>query len=91
MAGSFRTIVEEPLFIQQKKKLRVSVRRLDEVLHGVTWVLCRKPEEFGNIPGTSLYLAKTDSAPDTPALYVWFIFDDDTVRLLMIEEAPKPE
>jgi hypothetical protein len=89
MAGGFkaRTIREEKQFSEEKRKLSRTAKRLDEVLFGVTWTLCRKPESFLNIPGTSLYLAKTDATPDTPALYIWFRFDDEHVFLQSIEEA----
>jgi hypothetical protein len=83
-----RTIREEKLFLQQKKKLKHSARRLDEILDGVTWAMCRKPESFPGVPGTRLYLAKTDDFPGTPAIHIWFTFDEETVLLLGIEEAP---
>ena len=86
MAGPYRTIREGKGFAEQKKNLRHSAKRLDEVLDGVTWALCRKPDCFPGLPDIKLYLAKTDPFPDVPALYIWYTFDDDTVTLLGIEE-----
>lgn len=90
MAGGSkaRTIREEKQFADQKAKLKHSAKRLDEVLSGLIWTLCRKPDSFPNVPGSNLYLAKTDGTSDTPGLFVWFTFDEDTVFLLSIEEAP---
>jgi hypothetical protein len=90
MAGQFkaRTIREEKKFTEEKRNLKHSAKRIDEVLAGVTWTLCRKPESFLNIPGTKLYLAKTDEFPNNPGFYIWFTFDSETVFLHSIEEAP---
>ena len=68
-----------------------SAKRLDEVLNGITWALSRRPESFPKVEGLDLYVAKTEDAPDAPALRVWFTFDDEVVRLLYIEVAPDSE
>jgi hypothetical protein len=89
--SDFREIVEEDQFKEDKKKLKKhSPKRLDEVLDGVTWVLARRPESFSQIPGTDVYMAKTDPF-GIPALYIWFTFDEDHVYLESIEEAPIPK
>ena len=85
MTSKFREIIEEKQFADEKRKISKSLKRLDEILDGVTWILCRKPESFHNIPDTPLWLAKTDPFPGHPALQVWFTFDDDSVNLLSIE------
>jgi hypothetical protein len=93
MAGTSRarTIREEKQFVEEKAKLKHTAKRLDEVLFGVTWALCRKPDSFPNVPGTKLYLAKTDGTADTSGLFIWFTFDAEVVYLLSIEEAANPE
>jgi len=93
MAGGFkaRTLREEKQFAEEKAKLKHSAKRLDEVLSGLSWTLARRPDSFPNVPGLKLYLAKTDPFPGTPALFVWFTFDEDMVYLLSIEEAARPE
>lgn len=93
MAGASRarTVREEKQFTEDKKKLKHSAKRLDEILFGVIWTLSRIPESFGNVSGTMLYLAKTDAAPDAPSLYIWYTFDDDYIYLLSVELAPAPE
>ncbi len=90
MAGKYRTVREEDEFKTAKKKLRRSTKRLDEILDGVFWVLCRKPESFHNIPGRMLYVAKTDPVPGgIPGFYIWYTLDDEMVFLLGIEETPQ--
>ena len=94
MAGPFkaRQIIEESEFKDEKIRMSRSVKRLDEILLGITWVLARKPESFDKVTGLDLYLAKTEAIPpDIPALYIWFWFDDNEVHLLSIERAPKSE
>ena len=94
MAGPFRArqIIEESEFKEEKIRISRSVKRLVEILFGITWALARKPESFDKVAGLDLYLAKTDSIPpDIPALYIWFWFDDNEVHLLSIEHAPKSE
>lgn len=81
-----RTIIEEDLFRRQKSKLRISVKRLDEILEGITWALSKRPEAFHNVPGTNLHLIKTDPFSALPALHVWYKFDDECVYLLSIEK-----
>ena len=87
MDGTFkaREIIEEESFAAEKERIAYSAKRLDEILFGITWVLCRKPESFPQVPGLDLYLAKTDAFSDTPAVNVWFTFDDQHVHLLFIE------
>jgi hypothetical protein len=83
--------VKKNSLLKNKDRLKYSVKRLDEVLDGLTWAACRKPDSFPKVRGINLYLAKTDATFDTPALYVWFTFDDDHVYFLSIEETPKAE
>jgi hypothetical protein len=94
MAGPFkaRQIIEEIQFQEEKIRIARSVKRLDDILFGVTWALARKPESFDRVGTLGLYLAKTDVVPPAmPSLYIWFWFDDDEVHLLSIEFAPKNE
>lgn len=94
MAGPFkaRQIIEESDFKDEKERISRSVKRLDEILLGITWVLARKPESFNKVGELDLHLAKTDPVPpDIPALYIWFWFNDSEVHLLSIERAPKSE
>src|SRR5262249_44281879 len=94
MAGPFkaRQIIEEDLFRDEKSRISRSVKRLDDILFGITWALARKPESFERVTGLDLYLAKTDAVPpDIPAFYIWFWFNDEEVHLLSIEHAPKAE
>ena len=92
MAGEFnaREIIEEKTFDAEKHRVAESAKRLDEILSGIIWVLSRKPDSFPQVPGLDLYLAKTDPAPDAPAINLWFRFDAKAVYLLYIELAPEP-
>jgi hypothetical protein len=94
MAGPFkaRQIIEEDQFQEEKIRISRSIKRLDEILLGVLWVMARKPDSFERVGNLGLYLAKTDAVPPSiPALYIWFWFNDEEVHLLSIELAPKTE
>ncbi|MHB1795288.1 MAG: hypothetical protein ACYCPO_09995 [Acidobacteriaceae bacterium] len=93
MAGqsNAREIIEEKSFDAEKHRVAKSAKRLDEILSGIIWALSRKPESFSKVPDLNLYVAKTEDAPDAPAVNIWFTFDDQTVRLLYIELATDPE
>lgn len=93
MAGqsNAREIIEEKTFDAEKHRVARSARRLDEMLRGLTWAVSRKPESFPKVHELNLYLAKTEDAPDAPAVNVWFTFDDQTVHLLYIELATDTE
>lgn len=85
MAGMYRQIVESEQFSSAKSLLFPNIKRLDDMLNGITWALARHPEEFPCVPCTSLYMAATDPFPDAPAIRVWYTFDDGNVTMLDIE------
>lgn len=83
--SSFRTVREESTFSEEKERISRSAKRLDEVLSGVIWTLCRAPDSFQKVSDLDLYLIKTDAAPGVPALRVWYTFNDNEVHLMFIE------
>jgi len=87
MAGSpsYRTVREEKSFSVEKERISRSAKRLDDVLSGIVWALCRAPESFEKVSDLGLYLIKTDAAPGIPRLRVWYTFNDTEVHLLFIE------
>ncbi len=89
MAGEVkaRSIIEEKSFSEEKERISRSAKRIDEIIFGVTWAISRKPESFPQVSGLDLYLAKTDPVPNSPALNIWFTFDNQYVHLLFIEIA----
>ena len=82
-----RTVIEEPNFSEQLSKLAVAHKRLDESMAGITFALARAPEEFGKVPGTQLFIAKTVVYEDAPALRIFFTYTDTEVHLLGVEFA----
>ena len=85
MAATYRGIVESDLYREAKDTLPVTCQRLDEMLHGITWVLARKPDEFPRVHGSTLHRARTEDFPGLPVFLIWFTFDQDTVTLQLIE------
>jgi hypothetical protein len=91
MAAEFREVIERRQFQQEKGKLKHSEKRLDEMLDGIIWTLARLPESYPQIPGTDLYLAKSDAVPGVAGLYIWFRYNENQVFLESIEAAPIAE
>ncbi|MGD1069004.1 MAG: hypothetical protein ABSB15_02605 [Bryobacteraceae bacterium] len=79
---NLRTVREEPEFTDLLKSLKVSYKRIDEVMEALIFALARSPEEFEMLPGTHLSMAKTVNTSDLPALRVFFTCSDKEVRLL---------
>ena len=82
---SHRTIREEPKFDEQRAKLGVSHKRLDEVLAAFHYALCHAPERYPRVPGTTLRVLKTSVYPGAPSLRIFFTFDEHEVHLITIE------
>lgn len=80
-----RTIRESDLFTAQRDKIEPDVRRMDEVLDGIYWGLGENPRQYRNVPGTKLWVAKTDPFPGAPRVRVWFRLGDEIIDLLSIE------
>jgi hypothetical protein len=80
-----RNCVEEATFADQKAKLGVTVRRLDEILEGALLKIARFPERSFPTPGTSLCSELTRPFPDAPIVWLLFSYDDEAVYLRWIE------
>lgn len=85
-----RDIVEDHSFDRARALLGIDIRRLDEILEGLTFTLARNPELFERVPGTYLRVALTTRFPDVPALRVFFTVDAQRVTLVAIEERDEP-
>ncbi len=94
MAGTkIRNIREEASFVESRDKLGATVKRLDEILWGVTWALAKDAEcASWAVPDTPIRVVLTDAFPDIPSLRIYFrVVDDDQVALLYVEPAPNGE
>lgn len=80
-----RTIVEDDSFSGAFNPLKISHRRLDEVLIGVHVALCMRPEICIRIEGTVLSMIKTREFPGIPALRIFFTYTDEEVHLRHVE------
>ena len=91
--GVLREVIESLQFQDQVKDLGVSVKRLDEVLFGVTWRIARTPDQCPlAIEGRSdLRITKTVKASSVPPLRILFAFDEGRVTLLQLSEVPADE
>jgi hypothetical protein len=84
-ANTLRTIVEDESFSNAFAKLKVSYRRLDEVLVGITLALVQSPEHCPIVPGTVLSILKTREFPGIPPLRIFFTYDEKEVHLRHVE------
>lgn len=60
---------------------RIEDEHGDSAIIGLEWALARKPEEWFQIPGTNLYMARTRE----PQIRAFFTFDDKVVSVLQID------
>ena len=84
--NTLRTIIEDESFGKAFGKLKVSYKRLDEVLVGVTLALVQSPEHCPVVPGTVLSIVKTREFPDIPPLRIFFTYDEKEVHLRHVEQ-----
>ena len=85
-----RSFIEEESFKEAVTELG-GFRRIDEALDPIVEALSRRPEGFPVVPGWSpIRIAKTDRVVRgdhiIPAIRVWFLIVDDTIRLLYVDE-----
>lgn len=81
-----RTIIEDTGFKDQLKKLRISHRRLDELMeNGVAFALCREPEVFPGLPGSTVRRIRVLACVGIPDCNIWFSYDDEKVTLVAID------
>jgi hypothetical protein len=80
-----RTCVEEATFAEQKEKLGVDVKRLDEILDGLLLRIARFPERSHVVPTTSLRTEMSMPFEDAPTIIVTFAYDESHVYMLWID------
>ena len=90
MAGTFKswTLIEEPLFVAQKRAIEPDAQRMDEILEGITWGLGANPRSGFPVSGYRLlWIIKTDPFPGAPRVRVWYTIheEEQEVRLKSIE------
>jgi hypothetical protein len=91
MVPMYFSVVFSDLFSQQIRPL-TTIERLDEVLDGAYWALCRKPDSFPVVvEGKDIRLIKTLpmswAGGEIPALLIWYSidFDECQVHLLAVK------
>ena len=89
---SNRQLRYEPVVIEQLKKLKIEVRRFDEMMEAIDGTLSSAPEAFPTIPRTKLSFCRTNEFVGTsfhgmPSLSIFFHYDVSTVYIISIEES----
>ena len=84
-----REIVEEDSFKQSLADLGIKYKRFDEVMEGVTFALCERPELFPKVVGTHIRRIRIQECLGVPEADIWFTYNTETVRLLHIEALPQ--
>lgn len=90
-ASRLRDIIESETFLGELARLRVGIRRWDEIRGGIDWALARNPGLFSEIPGTRLRVLKTRGFSETTSLRIFFVFGDTSVTLLWVEAVEEAE
>lgn len=82
--SSAGSIVEEHVFTERLRELRISHRTLDEIFEVLPSVL-RSPELYPQVPGTNIRRIRIEAGVSHPALRIWIEYEGEVVRLIDIE------
>lgn len=88
-----RTIVEELNFYTEFNALvKFRIRRVEEFVEGVKWLLARRPQEGKQIGNTVVWFVANEFLPEKGELplVIYYTFDEHTVNLLSIVETIYP-
>lgn len=80
-----RTVIESHNFWAQRNNIEPDVKRMDEILEGVTWVLCRNPR-IGQQVYKDVWAITTTEYPNALLLTIYYTFNQDEVLLLSIRK-----
>ena len=85
---NLRTVVEQPQFRKELRRLKRSQKRADEFTLGLQFVLARNPECGMKIGDTDVWaIAMNEFVPGDPTV-VFYTFNDQNVFLLSIKMFP---
>lgn len=78
-----RTIIESQQYWNSLNSLEPDIKRTDEMLSGVTWVLSRAPEKGKSTGVDSIYAIPTEAYDVlSKALVIYYVFNSDNIILL---------
>lgn len=81
----YRSITRTARFESELAAIEPDVRRSDEFLDGVEWVLCRRPEEGARVaPNSRIWYFTTNVSARGLELVLFYSFDDDRVTWLSL-------
>jgi hypothetical protein len=87
----YRQLIYDDTFWEQVRFLEPDVKRIDELIEGVTWLIANYADECEIVEG-NLRVAFTDPFPDAPPMRVFFtITDDNNCTLHWIERVEGEE
>jgi len=90
--NSGRQLRYEHAVLEQLKKLRVDIRRYDELMEAIDEILCSAPEAFPVIPKTKISFCRTNEFVGTsfsgvPSLAIYFHYDPSYTTIISIEQS----
>lgn len=84
----YRTIIESKNFEISRNRINNDVRRMDDVLEGIIWVVSRNPRKGQETDADGIFAIKTDGTRfGEPSLVVYYCFNDQSVILLDIQKS----
>ena len=86
-ARALRTIRESTRFTRERDELNPNVRRMDEILEGICWIIVRDPEQGQQTAAEGIRAIPTTHLPGAPALVLYYSWDDTYVDLQSIRYA----
>lgn len=81
---NFLTVVESQNFEADRARISNDIRRMDEILQGVYWVLSREPFRGKQTSANNIWAITTRSVQDIPSLAIYYTFNEEQVILLSV-------
>ena len=85
--GKIRTIIYDPRFDQDFRRISPDVKRADEFLMGAEQILSRTPERGCRLEDSNVWFI----SGHTVDLALYYTFDADHVYMLSVEKVNPPE
>ena len=86
----YRTVVEEPFFVDELENLRKSFPNIYDIKDAICWELSRRPSSYELIPGeTIVRIYNTFPIGKAPAFRVLYKYDENSdPRVFLLSISP---
>ena len=90
MPPKLRTIIESPRYSDEISQIGDDIRRMDEILGGVTFTIARTPQVGAETDRDGVRAIRAFAFGGTQLL-IYYAFDEETVELLSVVATPRED